>query len=147
MVLDYWHGVDSRHPTLDMDELHRKGLEAGAYREGIGWTHAGLVQIARSLGYEAYNRDWASGSPTPKNADAAWEALVLELQTGPVLASVYSGFQASRGGGHIVVVTGEAHGLVFLNDPEEREEREGRRVLAPSVFQEAFKRRYIVVRP
>lgn len=147
MVLDYWHNQDERHQTVELNALHRKGIDAGAYRENIGWTHKGLVQIAHDLGYESYNRDWAANGPTPKSQEAAWEALALELRKGPVLASVYSGLEPSRGGGHIVVVAGEADGLVFLNDPEQREEREGRRALAVEVFQTAFKRRYVVVRP
>lgn len=147
MVLDYWHGRDDRNRTIGLDELHKKGLGIKAYKNGIGWSHAGLVQLGRDLGYEAYNRDWAPGGPTPKDSDAAWEALKLELKNGPVLGSVYSGFKRSRGGGHIVVLAGETDGLVFLNDPEERNEQEGRKAFAIPVFRKAFKRRYIVIRP
>lgn len=73
--------------------------------------------------------------------------LMAELEAGPLLASVYSGLDPYRGGGHIVVVTGAHDGLVLLNDPEEMSVREGRKALALKAFLPAFKQRYIVIRP
>lgn len=147
MVLDFWYEQDSRNETLDLNELHQKGLNSGAYRDGIGWTHRGLVDIVQSLGYESYNRDWAPNGPTPKTAEQAFQALVLELDCGPVLASVYSGFEPVRGGGHITVVTGMEDDLIFLNDPEQQNALEGKRALTLRSFLKAFKRRYIVIIP
>lgn len=147
MVLDFWHRQDARNVTFELNNLHRKGTEAGAYREGIGWSHGGLVSLARELSYESYNRDWADKGPTPKSAEQAWHALALELERGPVLVSVYSGLEPARGGGHIVVVTGFENDLVYFNDPEQKDEQEGRRILARISFIRAFKRRYVIIRP
>lgn len=147
MMLDYWHAYDARYRTMELNELHRAGVAAGAYVEHVGWSHRGLVSLAHGLGYESYNRDWASNGPTPKSADGAWEALALELNQGPVLTSVFSGLEPSRRGGHLVVVTGLEEGLVHFNDPEQRDEQEGRRLLALVSFKRAFKRRYVMVRP
>jgi hypothetical protein len=147
MVLDYWHACDSFNRTVDVDELHRIGIQESAYRPGIGWTHAGLAAAACRLGYTAYNRDWAEQGPTPKDEATAWHLTLEELTAGPVLVSVYSGFERSRGGGHIAVLTGHEDEVVFLNDPEQQCTREGVRVLALRSFLKAFKYRIIVVRP
>ena len=141
MVLDFY----GTHILLE--ELLSVGLELGAYREGIGWSHGGLVSIAERYGYRGYNADWGPKSSNPKTAPGAWDALMSELAHGPVLASVHAGFDAERPGGHIVAITGYADGLVLLNDPEQMHEREGRRALALDAFLKAFKRRYIVIRP
>jgi hypothetical protein len=106
-----------------------------------------LVAIARTYGYEGFNADYAAKSPHPKTAREAWDLLQVELRSGPVLVSVFSGLDPSRGGGHIVVVTGCADGLVTFNDPEALTAMEGQRVLALKAFLSAFKLRYIVIRP
>jgi len=147
MALDFWHARDGRNRTVPLDALLQDGIAEGAYRAGIGWTHTGLAALARAYDYEAFNADWAQNGPTPKSPEEAWQALLGELAAGPVLASVWSGLDPERGGGHIVVVTGFADDLVAFNDPEERTEREGRKLLALNSFLRAFKRRYVVVRP
>jgi len=147
MALDFWHGGSRLCRTAPLDALLRDGLAAGAYREGIGWSHGGLAALATSYGYEAFNADWAANGPAPKSPPDAWQALLAELVRGPVLASVWSGMDPERQGGHIILVTGFADGLVAFNDPEELTEREGRKLLALDRFLRAFKRRYVVVRP
>jgi hypothetical protein len=147
MVMAFWHSRNAAYRSGSLDGVLRAGLSCGAYREGIGWTHAGLVATARIFGYDGFNADYAAKSPHPKTAQEAWDLLQLELRTGPVLASVFSGLDPSRGGGHIVVVTGCADGLVTFNDPEALTAMEGQRVLALEAFLRAFKLRYIVIRP
>jgi len=75
MVLGYWHLRDPANRTMSVDELLRTGLEAGAYRQGIGWTHAGLLGVATALGYDGRTGDHAERGSTPKNAPAAWAEL------------------------------------------------------------------------
>ncbi len=145
MVMDYWHGVDARNQAISLDELLSEGLASQAYREGVGWTHRGLAELAQSHGYESFNVDFAPQGKTPKALDEAWSMLVVELERGPVLASVYAGMDPNRGGGHIVVVTGFHDGMVLFNDPEEMAPREGQKSIALEAFLLAFKRRYIVV--
>jgi len=147
MVMAYWHSCDSRHPMPALDILLKRGQEIGAYREGIGWSHAGLVRLASEFGYEGYNVDGAPQSPTPKSVDESWAHVLDELERGPILASVYAGLNPQRGGGHIIVITGFENGLVSFNDPEERTQQEGLRNLALNVFLPAFKQRFIVIRP
>lgn len=147
MVMAYWHALDGASPLPSFDRLLTRGRVIGAYREGVGWTHAGLVRLAREFGYEGFNADFAPKGTTPKSVDDAWGFLLAELERGPVLASVYAGLDPMRGGGHIVIVTGAQGELVFFNDPEEISEREGRKVLVLEAFLPAFKQRYIVIRP
>ena len=135
----------AQSPSLDV--LLERGLVLGAYREGIGWSHAGLVALGREFGYEGYNVDLAPQSPTPKSESEAWDALVVELCHGPVMASVYAGLDPLRGGGHMVVVSGFNEGLVQLSDPEALTAQEGERALTLEIFLRAFKRRFVVIRP
>ena len=147
MVMAYWHRLDAANRLPELDELLTQGRALGAYREGIGWSHGGLVQLASRYGYEGFNADDAPNGPTPKSVQASWSALEAELAHGPIMASVYAGLDPKRGGGHIIVVTGSHDGLVSFNDPEEMDAREGLRSLSHDVFLAAFKRRYIVIRP
>ena len=145
MVFDYWHGLDARCATAPIGELLSVGRSMGAYREGIGWIHSGLANIAKRYGYVSFNVDYAERGPTPKSADEALQALADELERGPVLASVYSGLEPERGGGHIIVVTGFDSKLVAFNDPEETGAREGKKLIVLSRFLLAYKRRAIIV--
>jgi peptidase C39-like protein len=147
MVMDFWHQRDSANRIDSLDGLLRAGIQEGAYIEKIGWSHAGLVRLAKRYGYDGCNADWAEHGKTPQSPEKAWELLLRELQRGPVMASVYAGLEPERGGGHIIVITGYADGLVAFNDPEELNEQEGRKFLAHDRFLRAFKRRYIMVLP
>lgn len=147
MIMEYWHLRDAQNQTVSIEELLKTGLELNAYREGIGWTHRGLVEIAQRYGYEAFNADYAPQSPTPKSLEETWQELTQELERGPVMASVYAGLDPARGGGHIVVITGITNGEVAFNDPEASTEQEGRKNIPIKKFLAGFKQRYIIVRP
>lgn len=147
MAMDFWHGVNSAHPAPSLEELLDAGLKAGAYREGIGWSHAGLVALAHRYGYAGFNVDVAAQSPTPKLPHEAWAMVAQELEHGPLLVSIFAGLDHRRGGGHIAVLTGAHDNLIFLNDPEEMSAREGCKTIALEAFLPAFKQRYMVIRP
>jgi hypothetical protein len=150
MLFDYWHKQDKANRSVkNIDTLYEEGLEAGAHAEGIGWMHAGLANIAKLYGYEAYNADFGPKSADPKDSDEAFKQLIKELKKGPVMASVFRGFDPEdwQGGGHLVVVTGINEHAIRLNDPEPVEGSDGRRVMPIASFKRAFKHRYIVVRP
>jgi hypothetical protein len=147
MVMAYWHGCDLSWQLPTLNDLLERGRAIGAYREGIGWSHAGLVDLACRYGYNGYNMDFGPKSLDPKPPREAWDELLGALAGGPVMASVYAGLNPARGGGHIVVVTGVRNGLVFFNDPEEMNAWEGKRILSEDAFLRAFKLRAIIVRP
>ncbi len=147
MVLEYWHLRDRRNQSPAIAELLAKGLDIGAYLDAVGWIHSGLVAVARQFGYDGFNRDHADLSLTPLLSREAFEHLEKDLKRGPLLASVYSGFDPDKGGGHIVVVVAVHDGLVEINDPADMKEREGRKAFAVEAFLKAWKRRYIAVYP
>jgi hypothetical protein len=143
MVMDFY----THEGTPSLEELLRTGLEHGAYREGIGWTHRGLVELARHYGYAAHNVDVAPTSPTPATPHEAFTLLLAELANGPVLASVWRQIDPQPSGGHIVVVTGWDGELIAFNDPIELSRSEGHKLLAREAFMRYFKQRFIVIRP
>jgi hypothetical protein len=147
MVLDYWHRQDPRNRTDEVDNLYAAGVASGAFNPAFGWVHAGLVGLGRSLGYDGFNLDFAPNGRTPKSAEDALKQLEIELGQGPVIASVYRGFDPARGGGHLVVVTDVSGGTIGLNDPEPLHESDGRRLMPVPQFLLAFKNRFIVVHP
>src|SRR3989344_8127218 len=142
MVMNYWHAVDATNASPPIDELLATGLKLYAYVQNIGWSHAGLVNIARQYGYEGQNYDLASS-----DIETAWESLKAQIKTGPVMVSVYSQFGPTCGGGHIVVVTGLDGDMVYLNDPEEASQEAGVKIMTLEDFLRSWKKRYIVIRP
>ncbi|MBP6885861.1 MAG: C39 family peptidase [Candidatus Pacebacteria bacterium] len=147
MVLAYWKSTDVKNTLPTLRVLLEDGVAIGAYREGVGWIHSGLARLAERFGYTGFNEDFAMQGKTPLSAELAWEGLLKNLHSGPVLASVFSGFDPERGGGHIIVITGYEDGHVYYNDPEEATEERGIRSCSLASFLPAFKRRFIVIRP
>jgi hypothetical protein len=142
MVLAYWNSRHGLYQNPPLWSLLKTGLRIGAYIPDVGWSHSGLVNIACQYGYTGFNRDLIQTS-----SSEAFVQLQSDLMRGPLLVSVFSGFDPDKGGGHIVVLTGVEDDLVFLNDPFEWSSHEGEKIMAISAFQKAFKRRWIAVEP
>lgn len=142
MVLAYWNHRNDLYQNPPLWSLLKTGLRIGAYLPNVGWSHSGLVNIARHYSYDGFNQD--SFKLTAENA---FSRLVNDMKFGPIMASVYNGFDPDKGGGHIVVVTGIENDIVFINDPFEWSERDGAKAMAVSVFLKSFKRRWIAVYP
>lgn len=142
MVMNYWHALSEVNVSPPIDELLAAGLKLNAYVQNIGWSHAGLTNVAKQCGYDGKNYDLADS-----NADTAWKSLMKQLKNGPVMASVYSQFDPTLGGGHIVVLTGIDDNTVYLNDPEEASQEAGTKTMELNDFLKAWKKRYIVISP
>jgi len=142
MLMDYWHNDSPANPSPNLEVIIGTGLTIGAYSAGIGWSHAGLVNIGRQFDYDGYNQDLAG-----LELELAWSYLLEDLQQTPLLASIYPRFKPDNKGGHIIVVTGFDGELVFYNDPEELNEREGSKAIAVEIFLRGWKKRYIVIHP
>lgn len=142
MVMNYWQASDEVNASPPIDELLAAGLKLNAYVQNIGWSHAGLVNIAKQYGYDGKNYDLAGS-----DAETAWSSLMEQLRNGPVMASVYSKFDSARGGGHIVLLTGIDGNTVYLNDPEEITSEQGLKTMELADFLTAWKKRYIVIFP
>lgn len=88
MTIAYWD------PTLkrtDLPRLIKYGISADAYREGIGWTHQGLLDVAVALGFAGKRFDLYK-----KDNDAAFKALLIHLKKGPVIVSIYKDFNPKK---------------------------------------------------
>ncbi len=144
MALGYWHENDSTNRSPDLVDLIRTGSEVGAYIEDVGWSHSGLVEIAKQYGYEGKNYDLVPEKTEPKMAFAKMSA---ELEKHPVLASVYKKFEPGLSGGHIVTVTGLDNDSIYMNDPEEIDAKLGTKKMELKKFLKGWKKRYIVIYP
>jgi ABC-type bacteriocin/lantibiotic exporter with double-glycine peptidase domain len=76
------------------DQLVQEGLELGAYKEGVGWYHAGLARLATAHGFTSTNKDWST-----KSSEEARALLQTELNEGPCIASI-----TTPNGGHLIVI-------------------------------------------
>lgn len=141
MVLDYW----DKGRGVTVQDLVARGEQIGAYQPNVGWVHSGLVNLALEHGCIGFNRDFAPQSKTPLDPEAAFSQLLEDLELGPVLASVWSGFDPANGGGHVVVVSGWDGANLFILDPEKEEEGMGRLSLKKVDFMKAWKLRTICI--
>lgn len=146
MVFDHFNRRDPRNLTVPMEELLRSAILLGAYREGIGWIHTGLVEVAISLGYDAFNRDLPKERPGILPDDSLL-ILTEDIARGPVLVSVWKNYDPEQKGGHIVVAYGINEERVLILDPEKQREQEGKLELSKKDFLKGYKMRSICVTP
>lgn len=122
------------------DDVFRDCFVRGGYISGVGWKHKELVQTAESFGFTGQPYDWCVAS-----LEDAFKKLIFELETGPVIASVYNGFIQGNGG-HLVVITGIEEGIVYVNDPVEIDLEKITKKIPIDSFLHGWKRRIIVIR-
>lgn len=146
IALDYFHELDNNNQTMPLPQLLETALSSGAYREGIGWSHSGLVHLALGLGYHSWNRDLPK-EQAGVTLEQAMNVLKEDVLHGPVLVSVWKSFDPSQKGGHIVVVYKILDGLVSFVDPEKDNEVEGRIEMSAERFAQGFKMRSICLLP
>lgn len=135
MVLEYLCGE-----IYDADDLVADGVERDGFIKGIGWKHQALVDMANARGCDAKREDWSEHAPYD-----ALERLSVALQSGPVIASVYSNLDPTTQSGHLVVVTGIEHGRVFYNDPAAHTRTDIARWAKVEDFLNGWKRRVILI--
>lgn len=121
------------------DTLLWKGLAAGAFINGVGWKHQGLVDLARPYGLTGKSHDF---SHLDKNS--AFSTLGKFLKEGPVIASIYYAFDPNSKIPHLVVINGVDGDFVFYNDPAARA---GNQKISIAGFMRGWKKRIIVIRP
>lgn len=125
--------------VVSVDALLQEGIDSGAFINGAGWSHAGLVTLAGKYGLTGQTYDF---SGLDKNA--AFTELAKILQEGPVIVSVYYKFEFGNPIPHLAVITGISNGKVFYNDPAEAS---GGYEISIEDFQKAWKKRGIAIRP
>lgn len=134
MIIDHY-----TEKAVEPNTLLEQGIAAGAYLSDAGWTHQGLINLAKS-----YNLDGESHSYASDSMAHAWEKLTTALKQGPVMASVHYTFDPQNPIPHLVVVTGVKDDTVYYNDPAETT---GGGTISLAKFQKAWKKRYIEIRP
>lgn len=135
MLIDYYRD-ESR---LDVDSLLSEGIRSGAYDDTAGWSHAGLIALAKSYGLTGESHSLAH-----LDASAAFAELESVLLAGPVMASVHYTFEPTNPIPHLVVVTKVEGDRVYFNDPAESA---GNSSIPTKKFMAAWKQRYIEIRP
>lgn len=135
MLIDYYRD-ESR---LDVDSLLSEGIRNGAYDDTAGWSHAGLIALAKSYGLTGESHSLAH-----LDASAAFAELESVLLAGPVMASVHYTFEPTNPIPHLVVVTKVEGDRVYFNDPAESA---GNSSIPTKKFMAAWKQRYIEIRP
>ena len=134
MLIDYY----SDKP-VNVDVLLATGRKAGAFLPDAGWTHAGLIDLARPYGLTGVTTGLSHLSMAE-----AFAALRSAVAAGPVMVSVHYTFDRSNPIPHLAVITGIDDTLVYYNDPAEPA---GENSLSIAQFQSAWKQRYIAFAP
>lgn len=127
----------------NLDELVKEGLAVGAYLNGIGWIHQGLVDIAKRHGFlNSFKKEWPIRQ-LAEEKEKATEYLTESLNNNiPVLASV-----KSISGGHLVLLVGLEKKGFYIHDPDAHNREDGEfKFLNLSKFLEIWKGRIIVLK-
>ncbi len=134
MIISYYE-----KSAVSVDKLLKEGIANGAYLADAGWTHQGLINLARK-----FKLDGQSHSLIEDTTDTAFTKLEAVLKNGPVMASVHYTFEPTNPIPHIVVVHEVRNGEVYYNDPAEQS---GDGHISIAKFKKAWKKRYIEIRP
>ncbi len=119
--------------------LLERGIESGHFLSGIGWTHNGLAILARENGLVGNAYDFHSMS-----MDDAYSKLLIHLEKGPVIASVFHGFDPQSPIPHLAVINGVEGDTVYYNDPAEGS---GGGRISVEGFKAGWKKRFITAHP
>lgn len=133
MIIEYY-----KPGIISVNNLLYKGIESGSYDERFGWSHKGLIDLAKKYGLtgEAY-------SYSNKSMDFAFNNLTTALESGPIIASVHYKLEPTNIIPHLIVVTGTKDDLVYYSDPAENT---GGSSISIQKFKDAWKKRYITIR-
>ncbi len=134
MIMEFYSsGITSPQKLLE------EGLADGHFLNGVGWTHMGLSLLARKHGFKSEPYDYLH-----LPMDEAYSYLLEHLRRGPVIASVFHGFDPKSPIPHLAVINGIKDGAVFYNDPAEKA---GGGVISVADFKTGWKKRFITVTP
>lgn len=86
MMLEFYAATGSE-PIPSIDDLVQEGIEIHAYDPAVGWSHEGIVRLARNHGVNAYAQEFRS--------------MAIDRRTGSAAPSDYSEKLFSEGLGKI----------------------------------------------
>jgi hypothetical protein len=128
-----------------MQELIDTGVKIGAYHPGVGWTHQGLIDLAKQYGFQGERFDRSQADP-----QEGFDALLAQVAQGPVIASIHKDFDR-KNDGHLIVVNGYAKNgddtLISIVDPKSKKLKRNIRTVSQTRFINGWKKRFIVIRP
>lgn len=124
--------------SVSVDSLLQEGIRAEAYTDA-GWTHKGLIGLSKKHGLGGTSHDLSGSS-----MNVAFDKLKTVLKDGPVMVSIHYTFDPKNPIPHLVVVNGVSEDSVYYNDPSEKS---GGGSISIKKFQNAWKKRYIEIRP
>lgn len=124
MVLDFLSGGKFEK---SIDDLIREGLEIGAYEEGIGWIHVGLVRLAHNHGFLGYNEEFRTLNKDLDQgfAEKGIEKIKQTLKSGlPVIISCSKNFDEFHKFHQVVIVGFDENGF-YYHEPHKENKEEG----------------------
>ncbi len=133
--------------TPSLDEMIRQGEAIGAYGPS-GWTHDGLVSLARKFYTKLSRAEWrqAEGKTSDELNDEGIAFLISELRTGyPLIVSAIKNFEEADKF-HMVVLVGfeEEDGMVtgfYYHDSDAHHPKEGKNLFVSiDIFRTAWRR-------
>lgn len=138
MVMEFL-SPNASFPSLDA--LIAEGVQKGAYLENKGWSHDGLVALARKYGFSAAGYDW-----TALSASQAFSYFLRCLSEYPLIASVTKEFSPSKAN-HLIVVRGIRGNIVSVTDPLRLTDEEMAYTVPLEYFLQHWTRRIIYIAP
>ena len=60
MAIDGFLSAQAKALSPSIAEYIKKGVEIGAYKDSVGWSHSGLADLAKEFGFFANNREGVS---------------------------------------------------------------------------------------
>jgi hypothetical protein len=60
MAIDGFLSAQAKPLSPSIAEYIKKGVEIGAYKNSVGWSHNGLARLAKEFGFSADNREGVS---------------------------------------------------------------------------------------
>lgn len=134
MIIDYYK---TNPPSVDT--LLQEGIDTDAYLNDAGWTYAGLIGVSKKYGFTGQSHDLASAT-----MESAFNSLKTALANGPVMVSVHYKFEPTNPIPHLVIANGIHNEMIYYNDPAAET---GNLSISVRAFKEAWKKRYIEIRP
>ncbi|EKD23741.1 MAG: hypothetical protein ACD_81C00188G0016 [uncultured bacterium] len=128
-----------------LQTLIDRGVVIHAYLAGIGWTHQGLIDLAKEYGFIGERFDYAKNDP-----QEGFDVLLNNVKKGPVIVSIHKDFNI-KNGGHLVVVNGYTKTpteiILHIVDPKSKRIKYAIRTVPQKKFVAGWKKRFIVIRP
>jgi len=134
MLIEFYEPGD-----VSVDTLLEEGVSANAYLSNAGWTYAGLIGISKKYGLGGTSYDMGG-----TGMETAFAKLEKALKDGPVMVSVHYTFDPKNPIPHLVIANGIENNTLYYNDPAEKS---GGGSISVEVFKQAWKKRYIEIRP